>query len=124
MTKKEKMEISMIAPFLKDMLDSYSAILINAENKDNERVIVFDDYGRGTTLLNPEILKGIDASSLSSHLYHDLSTPVEDPKIRPDCVNRGLIDLDSTKACTIEIVPVDNGLHIWIKRYRHLSVVA
>lgn len=124
MTKKEKMEISMIVPVLKDMLASYSAILINAENKNNERVIVFDDYRRGTTLLNPEILKGVDAASLSRHLYHDLATPVEDPKIRPDCVNRGLIDLDRNKACTIEIVPVDNGIHIWIKRYQHLSVVA
>ncbi|ELP5902553.1 hypothetical protein QTV49_004593 [Vibrio vulnificus] len=118
------MEVSSLLRLLSEMLNSYGAILINAECKDNERVIVFDDYGRGKTLLNPEILKDMDASNLSSRLYHDFATPVEDIKKIPDCVNRGLIDLDNSKSCTIEIVPVDNGLHIWIKRYRHLSVVA
>lgn len=122
----EKNKSGMREPKLKEhavIKDSINALMLNANTllidtttAEHDKYILFDDLGRGTIIEKPSTLEHYNASDISSVIYQYLAQPTFGSFKRDDCVNRGLLKLDSGEVVTIEVVPINTGFHLWVRK--------
>ncbi|MCY9861498.1 hypothetical protein OTK49_03075 [Vibrio coralliirubri] len=98
------------------LMEGATTLLIDTTTIDEDKYILFDDFGRGSVVSKPNILSRYSASEISSILYQHLSTPTFGGFTRDDCINRGLFKLDTGDVVTIEIIPISTGFHLWVRK--------
>lgn len=98
------------------LMSDANTLLIDTTAAEHDKFILFDDLGRGTVVEKPSVLEHYKASDISSVLYQHLAQPTFGSFKRDDCVNRGLLKLDSGEVVTIEVVPINTGFHLWVRK--------
>lgn len=110
------MEENSFISFIAESLKDNESIFFDASIRGKERVFLFDSSGAGKSIaISSEINSTVFSDSIGAMYTNNTIHTCSDKS----AVNKGVLKTNlETKKIEVEIYPVDNGLHMWIRAIR------